>query len=105
MSAIPRRPRSEGFSLLELVVALLLLEVLLLGVIASLHLASTMARRARVAEEALWEAGALADSIRSGRTDGAGRRSRPWGSLERIGDRVEARDPQGRPLVGLELPR
>lgn len=105
MSARPGFLDARGFTLIELVVALLLLEVILLGAIASMHLASTLARRASVSETALWEAGALADSIRAGRTDGSGRRSRAWGWIERVGDRVEAHDSAGRRLVGVELPR
>jgi prepilin-type N-terminal cleavage/methylation domain-containing protein len=103
MSPGEGRPGRRGFTLIELVVALLLFEVVLFGAVASVHLAATMARRARVTEVALWEAGALADSIRVGRSDGAGRRARPWGWIERAGDRVEAHDSTGRRLVVLEV--
>jgi len=99
------RPGGSGFTLIELVVSLLLLELILLGAVASMHLASTLVRRARVTETALWETAALADSIRAGHTDGSGRRSRAWGWIERAGNGVEARDSAGRRIVGMELPQ
>jgi type II secretory pathway pseudopilin PulG len=104
MTAALSRSSARGFTLLELVVALLLLELILAGALASIHLGARMARRARVTEVALWEAGSLVDSIRAGQTDGIGRRSRPWGWIERVGPEVEARDSTGHRLVGLEVP-
>ena len=105
MSGGTRTRRPSGATLVELVVALLLLDLILVGALATMHAAATSARRARVTESALWAATALADSVRAGLSDGSGRRASAWGWVERVDGRVEARDSAGRPLVRLEVGR
>jgi len=94
---------TAGFTLVEIVVALLLLEVILLGAIVSMRLGAYRARRALVLEHAVWAARSLADSIEHVGVDGSASRDRAWGWLVAGGDRVEARDSTGRLLVSLEV--
>ena len=94
-----------GFTLVEVVVALLLLELFLFGALMSMRLGAHRARRGLVVEHAVWVAAALADSIAHHGTDGTIPRSRPWGWVARVSDRVEARDSTGRLLVSVEVRR
>lgn len=90
---------------MEVIVALLLLELFLFGALASMRLGAYRARRGLVVEHAVWAAAALADSIAHRGTDGTSRRARSWGWLARVSDRVEARDSTGRLLVSVEVRR
>lgn len=88
---------SRGFTLVELVVALVLFELLLLGAVGTLHLAATHAVRAETLERALWAAEAVADSLAF--ATGGSARSTAWGWVEVGADRVAAFDSTGRALV------
>ena len=101
--AVPRRGRTSGFTLIEVIVALLLLELLLLGALTSMRLGVHRANRALVLEHAIWAAAAIADSIREDRGSGSTSWARSWGSIERVGQRIEASDSTGRVLVTLEV--
>lgn len=86
---------------MEVLVALALLELLLLGALGTLRLASERARRAEVLERAIWAARAAADSIASGRS--AGSRVTAWGVVTVEDRRVAASDSAGRELVVFEV--
>jgi prepilin-type N-terminal cleavage/methylation domain-containing protein len=60
---VTRRTPARGFSLLEVLVALILLEVCLLGVVGLFTLASRRLARALLVERAAAEVGAVADSL------------------------------------------
>jgi len=89
-----------GFTLVEVVVALVLLELMLLGTLAILHRATGAATRAVVTEVAVWEATAVADSA-VGSADVA----RGWGGIEWTPEGVVARDSLGDTLVALRRGR
>ncbi|MDT8367888.1 MAG: prepilin-type N-terminal cleavage/methylation domain-containing protein [Longimicrobiales bacterium] len=93
---------ARGFTLIEVVVALLLLEILLLGALVTLHLATAHVRRARVFESAVWDAAAWADSVAAGGSAVAA--DRAWGWLSVSGDAVEARDSTGALLLRIGMP-
>lgn len=79
--AAPRRPRG-GFTLVEVLVALVVLQVGLLGVVATLLVASRTLARAERLEWAVAEAQRAADSLTaSGATGGAGRAASGPGEL------------------------
>jgi len=100
-----RPPTPAGFTLVEVVVALLVLELFLFGALVSTRLGAYRARRGLVVEHAVWVAAALADSIAHHGPDGTIPRSRPWGWVALVSDRVEARDSTGRLLVSVEVRR
>jgi type II secretory pathway pseudopilin PulG len=56
-------PRTKGFTLLEVVVALVLLQVALLGVLGLFSLSSTRLTQALLTERAAAEVAAVADSL------------------------------------------
>lgn len=100
-------PRS-GFSLAEVVVAVLLLSVSLLAAGGVVHLAATAGRDADIRERLLWRAGEVADSLAAGRTSGSGEERLPDGSTLRwtasAGEGWVEALPPGRDSGGLRLP-
>ena len=60
----------SGFTLVEVVMALLVMEIAVLGVMGTLVLASSLARRAEEVERALDGAEAVVDSLRHGASVG-----------------------------------
>ncbi|MEQ1857833.1 MAG: prepilin-type N-terminal cleavage/methylation domain-containing protein [Longimicrobiales bacterium] len=90
----------RGFTLLEVVVALLVLEVAVVGVVGALVLASSTLTRAEVLERAAAEAEGVLDSLARTRGPRADSSGRPWGALVWIVDdsarvHVRATDPNG----------
>ena len=61
-----------GFTLLEVLVSLVILEISVLGVLGTLVLASETQRRAEVIEHAAARAEGVLDSLRGGATPGTG---------------------------------
>ncbi len=95
--------RPDGFSLIEVLVALLVLELLLVGAATSMRIGAARAADARVREQAVWDAGALADSIGARLAAPHATRATPWGWIEADAARVQAFDSAGRPLVVVEV--
>lgn len=77
-----------GFSLLELVIALVIFQVGLLGVAAMALMGQESMRRARLIMRGTVEATRVGDSILAAGGDARGQTFRPWGSLawEETGD-------------------
>lgn len=71
----------RGFTLVELLVALVVLEVGLLGVVGTLVLASGTLAGAEALERLVDEAGAVRDSLAAVAEPGPGSRETPWGAL------------------------
>ncbi len=79
--------RRSGFTLIEVVVALLVLEVGLLGVVGSLVLAAQLMTRAELVERGVAEVQHMYDSMSTtGVSRGAGSRSRDGGTLSWVVD-------------------
>jgi len=99
----------EGFSLAEVIAALLVLEVGILGTVGLVALATRLQREAAVLERHVVEIGAVADSLGREGFGGGGERESPWGTVrwedsgggEPVTVRLEARDRQGRPALEL----
>ncbi len=70
---------TRGFTLTELLVTLVVLEVGLLGVVGTLALASRTLAEAEALERLVDEAGAVRDSLAGIPGAGAGARETPWG--------------------------
>jgi hypothetical protein len=113
-ASAPRRPGHvrEGFSLSEVMVAFLILEVGLLGVAGLLRLAARELVVARRVEEAQWSVAALADSLVAGMVGDAGTRDEPWGVLRWAPDgsgvlveAVRAEAPDAQPLARVWIAR
>jgi Tfp pilus assembly protein PilV len=88
----------RGFTLLEVVVALLVLEVAVVGVVGALALASSTLTRAEALERAVAEAQGVLDSLSGTRGVSADSAARPWGTVAwsvddsaRVGVRAVAR--------------
>lgn len=78
--SVPRAGRvRSGFTLVEILVALVVLEVGLLGVVGTLVLAARTLTRAEVHERGVAELEQLWDSLRWVEAPGSGARERPWG--------------------------
>ncbi len=96
-----RRIQSRvGFSLVEVIVALAILQMLLLGVFALLHRAAALSARGVVLEVAIWEATALADSMD---VLSVGDVARPWGTMVWGAGMLSASDSTGEVLVQVPL--
>ena len=101
-------PRPGGFTLVEVLVALTLLAVGVLGAVGTL----LGARRALLAAERLHvatqAAADVADSLLAGGEAGGGERSAAWGrvvwSVEAAGLRVRAEEAGGAPLLDWWVP-
>lgn len=72
----------RGFTLVEVLVALVVLEVGLLGVVGTVVLASRVLAAAEDRERALAGASLLLDSLAAAEGSGVGRASGPWGEIE-----------------------
>jgi hypothetical protein len=72
---------TRGFSLLELIFALLLLQVGLLAGAGMIHLSQANVRRAELTLRAVLEAGWLGDSLVSLGAEAPGMVTLPWGTL------------------------
>jgi len=94
-----RSPLS-GFTLVEVAVALVLLELLLLGALALLHGAARTTASALLLERATWEAMSAADAFTG---MGSAQSARPWGTLAWETGVVVARDSAGVELVRLPV--
>lgn len=98
---------TKGFTLIELVVAALLLEIGMVGVMGLLLLAHRAAAEARRWEEATATAAWVADSLAfAGAASGEARRAEPWGTLRwRVGGDgglvVEAVGTEGELLIAV----
>ncbi len=77
---------SRGFTLLEVVVALLVLEVAVVGVVGALALASSTLTQAEVLERAVAEAQGVLDSLAGTRGPRADSTVHPWGSVSWLVD-------------------
>lgn len=71
-----------GFTLIELIVALIILGVMLLGAVELLRLALEQARAAELVERIIWEVTDLTDSLETSMAVDVGQQDRPWGRLE-----------------------
>jgi len=91
-----------GFSLLEIVVALVVIEIMLTGAVVTLQMGLRQARKAEVMERVIWEVMTLADSLSGGEWV-AGRRARPWGELTWASEAVQAVDSAGVGLFRVEV--
>jgi len=91
-----------GFTLVEVIVTLSLLEIMLLATMVTLHRAAAATARATLIERAVWEATAIA-----GRVDPAGSGEAPyiWGRVAWSSGLLTAEDSAGTVLLRLELPR
>lgn len=72
---------TRGFSLVELILALLIFQVGLLGVAGTVLLAQRNLLRASVTVRGVVEAGWVADSLTREGSGGSGSLSRPWGEI------------------------
>jgi hypothetical protein len=102
----------EGFSLSEVMVAFLILEVGLLGAAGILHLAAHELVVARRVEAAQWDVAALADSLVAGLAGESGTREEPWGVLRWTPDgpgvlveAVRSEAPDAEPLARVWIAR
>ena len=102
--------RRGGFSLVEVLVALLVLELGLLGVAGLVLFSGRLLVRAERAERALYAAGDVADSLSVFGASGEGERSVPGGRIRwRVTDerdglplvQIRATDPEGRTVLVL----
>lgn len=105
------RRRRGGFSVLEVVVALLLLQVCLTGVLGLFVLASERLSRALAVERAAAEVAAVADSLSASGAGGGGEALRgPWritwgeGGSGIVVRASLAEDPGSTPVVEVSLP-
>lgn len=73
--------RTGGFSLLELVLALLIFQVGVLGVAGMVLTAQRTLTRAHLLLRGTLEGRQVADSLLAGGAEGAGEVARPWGGL------------------------
>lgn len=89
----------RAFTLVEVVVALVIFEVVILGVAGLLHLALRSHGRAVVLEQAVWAAGSIVDSLASVDAPGSGERSYAWGTVRWDPAAVSVRDSAGAVLV------
>ena len=102
---------TRGFTLVEVVVALVVLEIGLLGVLGTVLLASRTMTAAEVREGAVLEAQRVADSLGTDGLTGPGARPLPWGriswgdSATGVTGHVVAIDATGDTLVTLQLRR
>lgn len=71
----------RGFTLLEVIVALVVLEVGMLGVLGTILLASRAMVAAEVVESAVLEAQRVVDSLDTDGLSGAGERPARWGRV------------------------
>ena len=71
----------SGFTLIEVIVSLLLLEVCVIGIAGMLTLSSRTLRRAESLESVVADAEGVLDSLRALRSPGAGAKSTRGGSL------------------------
>ncbi len=78
---IETRAGAHGFSLVEVLVALVVLQIGLLGVAGIMRLAVAELAVARRVEAAQWAASAMADSLVAGRVAAGGARDESWGTL------------------------
>lgn len=95
--------RRAGFSLVEVLVAVAVLEVGLLGAVGTLVLAERLLTRAERVHEAVLAAGELADSLHA--VEGSGVRAHRWGRLAWSETGIEAVDAEGQRLVSWPLVR
>ena len=72
---------NRGFSLVELMVALLLLQMGVLATVGMVHLAQENTRRADHTLRSVLSAGWTADSLARSASAGPGRATYPWGEL------------------------
>ncbi|MGW8267741.1 MAG: hypothetical protein ACWGSQ_15355 [Longimicrobiales bacterium] len=86
--------RTGGFSLLELILALLIFQVGILGVAGMVLTAQRTLTRAHLVLRGTLEGRELADSLLAEGTEGAGEMVRPWGGLAWTNE-----GPQGLKLV------
>ena len=104
MSAGARR----GFTLVEVIVALMVLELGLVGCVATLLLAARVLNEARRLHVATQTATGVADSLLAGRASGGGERLAEWGRVRWTpgadGMDVRAEDRWGGTLVELWIP-
>jgi type II secretory pathway pseudopilin PulG len=70
----------RAFTLLEVLVALVILQVAMLGAVAALTLAHRLLAAAELLHEAAQESAAVADSLVRTEALDAGERRRPWGT-------------------------
>jgi type II secretory pathway pseudopilin PulG len=100
--------RARGFTLVEVVVALTILEVGLIGCVATLVLSSRLLREARVQHAATQLVAEVTDSLLAEGVAGGGARETEWGRVrwlaEAGGTGVLAEDSLGGVLVELWLP-
>jgi len=107
-----RSPRRTGFTLVEVVVALTVLQVCLLGALGLVLLATREAGTALLLERAAAEAAEVADSLAHGGAAGSGESVRGgwrvwWDAASGDGTFVRAapaNDPLAAPLVELWVP-
>lgn len=105
-SGRPGSRKVDGFTLIEIIVALLVLEVMMLGAVGLLRLGIARAGAAERSERVTWEVLALADSLRRGgdaAAGGSGASERPWGTLRWDGRLVEAVDVRDQLLLRVEV--
>jgi type II secretory pathway pseudopilin PulG len=74
-------PRRDGFSLIELVMALVIFQVGLLGVVGMLLTAQRILTRAELVLRGATAARAVGDSLLAGGTRGNGYSDLPWGTV------------------------
>lgn len=73
--------KRRGFTLIEVLVALVILEVGILGVVGTLVLASRTLARASLLERSVGQVESVLDSLADSRTSGAGEFAAPGGVL------------------------
>jgi len=71
----------RGFTLVEVLVAVVILEIGLLGVVGLFRLAALELAEARLREAAQWTVASVADSVRGGLITGSGARAAEWGEI------------------------
>ncbi len=93
-----------GFTLLEIIVALVVVEVMLAGAVVTLQMGLRRARQAEIIERVTWEVMTLADSLVDAGPE-SGRQARPWGELSWEGGVIQAVDSTGARLLRVETVR